>query len=88
VAAEPGADVDDVDAFGIEGLGGGAKLVRAVLVGVDGVVVDGGGEEEEEARGERGGGGGGEGLGDGELAHGGTERGATASGEPAERGGR
>ena len=52
MAAETGADVDDVNGFGIEGLGGGAELVRTVLVGVDGVVVDWGGEEEEEARGE------------------------------------
>lgn len=44
------------------------------------LVVDGRGEEEEEARGE--GDGEGEGLGDGELAHGGVERGAAASGKP------
>ena len=57
VAAEGGADVDDVEGAELEGEGGGAELKGAVLVRVDmGVVVvggGGGGEEEEDARREK-----------------------------------
>lgn len=54
MGAKSRADVDDVDGFGIEGNGGGAELVSAVFVSVDGLVVDRRGKEEENARGGKG----------------------------------
>lgn len=91
-----GADVHDVDCFGIETLRGGEELVRAVLVRVDELIMQRSGEENEDGgrEGEVSGGvgyregelrfGGGEGVGDGGFPHRGTERSFAAGGEPAE----